>query len=44
MSLEELPPADALPADAPPAGVISAVSVSGIATKAGNAGGGLLAV
>lgn len=43
MSLEEeLLPADALPAG-PPAGVILAVSFSGIATKAGNAGGGLAA-
>lgn len=43
MSLEEeLLPADALPPE-PPAGVILAVSFSGIATKAGNAGGGLAA-
>jgi hypothetical protein len=39
---EELLPADALPAE-PPAGVMLAVSFSGIATKAGNAGGGLAA-
>ena len=43
MSLEEeLLPADALPAG-PPAGIIFSVSFSGIATKAGNAGGGLAA-